>query len=258
MASVATNPYPSAELVLQNARAMCNDAALSIAGSILADTQPYVFPMLEERYEYLQERLMAAGVNTFSKYGYCLGLLPSALPGDPTVQVQLSYLGYFDGVNDYSATTTPIGPTLPADLLQPLEIWERQSGSVENWVPMRQASDAIGARCVNSRMGIWDYENDILFFQGATFTNDIKLKYICFAPSLTDPGSPVMVIRCIPALSALMAEAAAKSRGGTEAAAMFKQQAEEAIKMIISRTARKEQYASFNRMPFRGGGRRRR
>lgn len=258
MASVSTTPYPKAELVLQNARAMCNDAALSIAGSVLADNQPYVFPMLEERYEYLQDRLMSEGVNTFSKYGYCLGLLPSALPGDPTTQVQLSYLGYFDGVNQYGPDTDPIGPTLPDDLLQPLEIWERQSGSVDFWTPVVQAADAIGQRAVNSKLCIFDYENDILFFQGATFTNDIKLKYICYAPMLTDPDSQVMVIRCIPALAALMAEAAAKSRGGTEAAAMFKQQAEEAIKMIVSRTARKEQYASFNRMPFRGRRRGRR
>lgn len=258
MASVATTPYPTAELVLQNARAMCNDAALSIAGSVLADSQPYVFPMLEERYEYLQDRLMAAGVNTFSKYAVVEGLLPSALPGDPTTQVQLSYLGYFDGVNQYGPDTDPIGPTLPSDFLGPLEIWERQSGSVDRWSEVKQAADSIGPRCVTSKLQIWDYENDILFFQGSTFLNDIKLKYICYAPMLTGPDSQVAVVRCIPALSALMAEAAAKSRGGTEAAAMFKQQAEEAIKMIVTRTARKEQYASFNRLPFRGRRRGRR
>lgn len=251
MPGVGTSPYPTAELVLQNARAICNDAALSIAGSILADTQPYVFPMLEERYEYLQDRLITEGANTYSEYGIVTGLLPAGST-DPTTQVELLYTGYYDGV------TLHASPTLPADLLEPLELWERQSGTQNYWIPMAQASDAIGARAQSSKMRIWDWETDILYMQGATQSNDVKIKYLRFAPMLTSPTSPVLIVRCIPALAALMAEAAAKSRGGTEAAAMFKQQAEEAIKMIISRTARKEQYAKFNRIPFRSRRRGRR
>lgn len=245
-----TTPYDTAEDVLQLARTMCNDAALSIAGDILSDSQPYTFVMLEGCYEYLQDRLMAAGVNSCCEYAIITGLLAVAST-DPTTQVQLSYTGYFDGVANHNP------PVLPADLLEPLQIWERHTGVAEKWIEVVQAPDAINRAYQTSRFQIWDWETDILYLQGATQSNDLKVKYLRYASKLTTPTSPVQITRSKSALAALVAEAAAVSRGGTEAATAFHAYAERDIEFIINRTAQKEQRAKFVRQPFRNRGRRR-
>jgi hypothetical protein len=243
--SVSTTPYVQAEEILEAARVMCNDAALSLAGAVLSDSQPYTFTMLEERYEYLQDRLMNGGVNTYYEYFVVNGLTAVAV-SDPGVQVQLGYTGYFDGA------TLSNPPIMPPEMLEPLELWERQTGSTNAWRPMKQASDSISSRAQTSKFGVWDWETDILFLPGASQSNDLKIKGLTYAPELTTPTSPVLISRCKTALASLVAEMAAKSRGGTEAAGVFHAQAEDAIKLIINRTAQKEQRGSYVRRPFRG------
>lgn len=245
MPSVSTTPYIQANEVLDAARVMCNDAALSLAGSVLANTQPYTFTMLEERYEYLQDRLMNGGVNTYFEYFVINGLTAVAV-SDPGVQVQLGYTGYFDG------QTLSNPPVMPSEMLEPLEMWERQSGSTNAWRPMKQASDSISSQPITSTFRIWDWETDILYLPGASQSNDLKIKGLTYAPELTTGTSPVLIARCKTALASLVAEMAAKSRGGTEAAGVFHAQAEDAIKLIINRTAQKEERASYVRKPFRG------
>jgi hypothetical protein len=68
MPIVQVGPYPQAEEILQAARVICNDAAISIDGDLLSDQQPYVFPALNLCYQDLQKRLIRAGVTTYSKY----------------------------------------------------------------------------------------------------------------------------------------------------------------------------------------------
>lgn len=248
MPSLTTSPYPTAEDVLLAARVMSNDAQFSVDGDILNDDQPYVFPMLQLCYEKLQKRLIRGGMNTYNKY-WEVDDLTAVATADPTTQVQLSYTGYFDGVN---ANATP---TLPPDLIVPLEVWSRQSGTINRWSKLGQVSDSITTSSQTSAFGEWDFENDVLFFPGSTISNDLRIKGICFAPELTGPDSQVFVVGCKVALAALIGEMAAKSRGGSEAAAAYKVESENEIQLLLAPYARKEAYASFVRKPFRGGRR---
>lgn len=249
MPSLTAIPYPTAEDVLIAARVMANDAQVSVSGDILSDAQPYIFPMLQLCYEQLQKRLVRGGMNTYNKYGYVVGLTPVAT-SDPTVQVELNYLSYYDGVNLADE------PTLPADLIVPLEIWERQSDTINRWSRMGQVSDSITTSSQTAAFGEWDWENDTLFLPGATQTNDVKMKYIAFAPPISGPNSQVFVLGCKVALAALIGEMASGSRGGMEAAAYYKAIADNEIQLLLAPYARKEQYASFVRKPFRGSRRR--
>ncbi len=248
MPAVTTSPYPSAEEILQATRVLINDAAISIDGDVLNDDQPYVFPMLEEVYEDFQDTLIAAGVNTYNKYGF-INAVPKIGSPDPTIQIQIDYVGTYDGVNNHNL------PVLPVDMLEPLEFWERQTitpgVNANPWIPMGQASDSIGTCAQQSRFCLWDWENDTLYLPGATQVNDLKTKYLAYAPQITGPTSQLLVARCKPAVAAMLAEAICVSRGGLESAAVFKAKAEEKIQNIISRTARKEQYANYVRRPFR-------
>lgn len=254
MPAVGTSPYDSAEQILELARTMANDAALSIAGDILADSQPYVFTMLQGCYEDLQDRLAAEGANTYKKYAIVTGLTAVASPGglaDPTIQVQLMYTGYNDGVTNHAA------PTLPADMLEPLEVWERQNGTIQRWREVQQASDSINQSTRTPTFGTWDWESDILYLPGATQSNDLKFKYIPYMPTLTTGTSPVIYAKCKNALAALMVKAAALSRGGNEIAAAYEIEAQNFIKNMVNRQSTKEQYGTSVRRPFRSHGARR-
>lgn len=249
MPVVATSPYPSAEEVLQAARVLCNDAAISIDGDVLADSQPFVFPAMELKYEYLQDRLIQSGIETYSKYGY-ISAVPKVATPDPTVQIQIDYVGTFDGQNNTDQ------PQLPVDMLEPLEFWERQTIALpavntNPWLPMSQASDSIGTRAQTTRFSLWDWENDTLFLPGATEINDLKCKYLAYMPQITDGTSQLLVARCKVAMANLMAAVVATARGGLETAAKYEADAEKSIQEIIARSARKQQYGSYVRRPFR-------
>jgi len=242
----ATPPYDTAEYVLQLARIFINDAGSSagLSGSILSDNQPYTLPLLNERYRYLQDRLITAGVETFSKYGYVYGLTvnPNALA---STQVKLTYADYFDGQTFWPTVH------LPVDLLKPLELWEQIVGG-QTWVPMKQASDSISSRSVQPRFSLWDYENETLFLPAASQTNNLKIKYLCYAPDLVSTSSLVLVPRCQTALAKLVACEVAKNRGAAPPiVAQLQSDADNAINMISNRTARKESYATYVRQPFR-------
>jgi len=249
MPVVPTSPYPSAEEVLQAARVLCNDAAVSIDGDVLADDQPFVFPAMELKYEYLQDRLIQAGIETYSKYGY-INAIPKVATADPTTQIEIDYVGTFDGLNNTDQ------PQLPVDMLMPLEFWERQTvaapaTNTNPWLEMKQASDSIGTRAQSTRFTLWDWENDTLFLPGATQINDLKCKYLAYMPQITDGSSQLLVARCKVAMANLMAALVSTSRGGLEVAAKFEADAEKSIQEIIARSARKQEYASFVRRPFR-------
>jgi hypothetical protein len=249
MPSVTTNPYPTVEDVLETARVICNDAGLSIAGSILADNQPYVIPMVQACYRKLQRRLRRAGANTYNEYWYITGLTAVA-SADPTTQVQLSYDGYYDGVTNHA------DPTLPPDMLEPLEIWERTSSTTARWIEVEQAPDAINTSAQTSVFGQWDWESDILYFPGATTSRDLKMKGMRMHPVLTAVTSQLMIVDCQDAMANLVAQMAAKSRGGAESAAVFGADANEEINLLIAPQAQKEQRVAFVRRPFRSRGRR--
>lgn len=246
-------PYDTAESIMNTARSISADAASQqgLAGDILNDQQPYVYPILSKCYRDLQDRLISGGVETFSKYGHIYGITPTQA-ASPRTNVNISYQGYWNG-----QTSIP-NIVIPADLIKPLELWECPSGA-GFWTPMKQAADSISSRPTQNRFGIWDYQNDILILPGSSNTNDIKMKYLCYAPDLTGPLSVAYVVHCQTALSNMLVASVCKMLGGLEMAAVFQKDADQAIDALINRTARKELYGSYRRIPFRsshGRGRR--
>ena len=64
-----------------------------------------------------------------------------------------------------------------------------------------------------------------------------------------------MILRSQTYLACQLVAEVAAMLGGEEARVDFTNRAVEAKKAIINRTARKEQYAAYQRIPFRGRGR---
>lgn len=246
-----STPYDTAEYVLELARSISSDAgtANGLAGDILADSQPYVFPILTKVYRDLQDELISGSSEIMSKYGFLLGLEPTAFD-NPRINVLVTYSDYIYGPQPGNVDSDI---ALPPDMIKPLELWECIAGQ-QHWVPMKQAADSIASRPTTSRFRIWDFQNDQLILPGASETNDLKIKYLCCFPDLTAPDSPVMILRSQTFLACQFIAEVAAMLGGEEARMDFQARADTAKKAIINRTARKEAYASFNRMPFRARG----
>ena len=245
MTTVQVSPYDNAGVILQQAIAFAGDAngPNGILGNLLNPSQPGVIPLLNVVYRTLQDELIKRGVETFSKYGFILGI-PPADTSNPSSQVWINYSGYFDGQEVLADFI------LPPDLLKPLELWERQSGN-NFWVPMVPAADSLSTRPIVPFFNTWDYQTDTLFLPPANQTNDLKLKYLCYAPDLTSVSSSVLVPRCQTALAKRFLAEVAKQRGGLEMAAVWTKDGDYAVDMIVDRSARRQAYVKSFRQPFR-------
>ena len=247
MAIAPSTPYDTAETVLNLARSISADAATAngLAGDILADSQPYVFPMLTKAYRDLQDELISKSSEIMNMYAYIYALEPTQF-NNPRINVTLSFLGYTYGINKLDGTKT-----LPLNMVKPLELWECIAGQ-QSWVPMRQAADSIASRPTTGRFRIWDFQNDILYLPGSSQTNDLKIKYVGTFPDLANGNAPIYILRAQTYLACKLVADVSKMLGGLEMAAAFEQEADKGKDRIVNRTARKEAYASFNRIPFRG------
>jgi hypothetical protein len=170
MPVLVSSSYVNVEEIANRIRAIANDMLYSQAGEILTDTGNLLFPLMNDALEWFQNEVNNHGVETFEKETVLTPILPIAV-NDPGVQVEVSDTGYFDGVNSYNT------PVVPADLLVPHRLWERQTGSTEQWVPMVQKLDGLPSVPQGARLGIWEWREDMLVMPGATVSNDLRLRY---------------------------------------------------------------------------------
>jgi hypothetical protein len=118
------------------------------------------------------------GQPTFIRDNYILEGLPainSALGVgviNPIAQQSLTFTGFFDGLE--------VNPDfiLPADMLQPLEIWERQSGTSYPFGMMDESTGALRPRNQTQALGEWESRDNAIFFHGAIFPRDIRIRYL--------------------------------------------------------------------------------
>ena len=131
-----TIPFPSADDVLNLARARLNDTIFSAAGNLLANTQNYTFTLLNGAFEHLQEDMADSGYPAMTRETV-LEALAVVGTTDPSAQVAVSYQNYFDGVSYWDS------PVLPQDLIIPLRLQERQTGTQQFFTDIQQANDGI-------------------------------------------------------------------------------------------------------------------
>ena len=87
------------------------------------------------------------------------------------MEVNVSDTGYFDGVGMH------ISPQIPPDLYTPLFLWERQTGSTEEWIEMDERPDGLPSTEQGDRLKIWGWFSDAIYMPGAIQSNDIRLRY---------------------------------------------------------------------------------
>jgi hypothetical protein len=168
---LASSAYVTIETVANLIRVLANDVIYSAAGEILTDTSTLLLPLMNDSLEWFTNEVNNHGVDTFRKETLLTPVLPIAVV-DPGIQVNISDTGYFDGSINHAE------PTVPTDLLVPTFLWERQTGSTEQWIEMEERPDGLPSQTQNSRLGIWEWRQDALNMLGAVQSNDIRLRYV--------------------------------------------------------------------------------
>lgn len=170
MPIVGSSAYVSVETITLLIRALANDMIYSQSGEILTDTANFMFPLLNDALEWFQAEVNNHGVETFIKETVLTPV--TAIPlVNPQLQVNVSDTGYFDSVNNFAT------PQVPPDLQFPLFMWEAQTGSTENWVPMQECPDGLPSWVQTQRLRLWEWRQDALYMPGSVQSNDLRLRY---------------------------------------------------------------------------------
>lgn len=238
-------PFPTVNDVLNRARAITNDAARTIAGNLLANSQPYTFEDFSKAYEDLQFELANHGYEDMI-FDVVIPALPACnatVATDPGVQLYMSYTQFFDGVN---TTNTPV---LPNDMMIPLRMWERQNGTLQNFYQVNPVNDGLPSITRTNNLRYWDWINNTIYFVGANQIQDIRLRYVRRLPAIDNASSVIQIPDAKNAIANLVAYTFAKSRG-SQLADSFKADATQDIERIVARTARKKQRGSHRRIGY--------
>ena len=257
MPVINTAPYDNLNTVLDLARAIINDTAMSSAGVLLSNDRNYAVTYANSAYRYLQDELIDNGVETFPKEIELDNAVAVFDPTDPGMQVYLSFDGYNDGNSNYA------NPALPEDMIIPLRMWERQHNvTTQNFTPMYPVNDGLPeSQQKTLKLIYWEWRTDRIYMIGANIANDLKLRYIAYLPdfepytdNVTFGSQPVLILRSLNAMAYLVAAEFAAARG-SPLADSFRAQADTFIEKMVSRTARKKQRGQHRRIPYgRGTG----
>jgi len=254
MADAQTGQYPIAENVLNLARAGINDMLRSTTGSILTDTATFTNIYLNAAVRRVQRELANNGITSNLRDNVILTPLTPAVGSDPSIQVYVSQIAYFDGAN-----MNPT-PTLPADLIIPLEVFERQTNSGAQFQYMPQPQEGLQSRIPGSYFGQWEWREDRINMTGSTMTEDLRVRYEAAIARIAVPVAPLTYANVtIPitdsedALAAAVVLQYSRTRGSAmrqEAQQWFMDE----MFQLINRYVRRDQHISYRPRGYRAGG----
>lgn len=242
---VTQAPYDTAEYVLDLARSIANDAALSLAGNLLADDQPYTYTLLNQAWRTLQRKLANSGYETLIKEVLLNDFTP-IVTAEAGLQVYFNWTEYWNGSNVYET------PVLPQDCIVPLRLWERTAGTVQQFVEMRPVNDGLPSISQASMFRYWDWRNDKVYMLGALQANDIRVRYCAYLADIVqqENGTTVVpIMRCADALANYIVWAFARARG-SPLAGQFMTAGDDCTKQMLTYTSRKRQRGSHRRIPY--------
>lgn len=172
-------PYDTLEVIEQAARVRVNDAIVSIGGEIFMDLSVFTPTIVNVAYRRMQEFLADRGFAALTREKI-LAAVPAWTATDPGTFVWFNWANYFDGTSNQSA------PVLPQDLIAPLDLFERVTGSNSIFWKMDQvlqdglptANTAGGSAAKRDALNrLWEWRAETVFLPGATGQTDIRLRY---------------------------------------------------------------------------------
>jgi len=204
---------PSLETINNLIRAICNDAFAGVTstpgeGQVLTDyvqgtttNNPFVLNLINSAIRELYRKLRIMSSPSTIQDNYILEGLPvvngplGPNQTDPTIQNWIDNSGFWDG-SQYWGTFI-----LPTDMLNPLRVWERQSGTTDTFIPMRQKTNGLPPRNQLDRFEEWEWRYERINFVGSILSRDIRIRYQAvlpqfFTPSISYATTYVPIIDC--------------------------------------------------------------
>ena len=235
-----TPPYDTVEMVIQSARVRLNDAIQSINGDILTDTAAFTSQAINNAWRRLQEYLVDRGYSKFNEETIFTAV-PAWGSADPGFFVSFNWANYINGAGPQAA------PVLPQDLIAPLDLYERVSGSNSIFYPMDQVFNGLptanptgGVTARDALNRLWEWRNETVYMPGATGQTDIRMRYAAYAADFAYNGgwnSPVPIMRSLNSFSWFICGEIARPRADMDAG-QFDQYAMEAAEQIWNRDYR--------------------
>lgn len=266
------DPQPGSDVfyntddILNYARILINDTQGGLEGQLLRSDDPRTWTLLNLCYGRLANWLEDNNVESAMYAEAVLSLPASAVYTDPSAQSRLGYDGFVDAAGFLYAT-----PALPANLLQPLQLWQRSTGQNIPFGEMAQRLGGLGnswnygwsGGTYGSVYGNWEFrQNSIYILGGAYQPTDIRIRYIpslsvLMMPTQQNPTPPtIWFAKAGEALALMVAAESAEIRGASNGA-LLRAKADRELSIIANRSAKRENRAQ-TRMRGYGFGRQRR
>lgn len=262
-----TAPYDSLESCLNLARTRLNDAIQSLGGDILTDVQPFTSTMVNSAWRKLQAFLANLGYSKYKRKFWAYNM-PEVSSTDPSVEVFWSWTQFFDGTGYWIPPTVDV---LPWDLIAPLRVSERPSGSNQVFKPMSLCPDGLPEGMKRPWNSCFEWKNDAIYMPGSTRPMDMEVEYAAYdldflvtngvlgnplaTPAITPATMFVPIMRSQSALANYIAAECAMGRDDVDVPA-FTTAAETDAKILMNNSDVKlKQRRPVQRRPYarRGG-----
>jgi hypothetical protein len=236
-------PYSQGTDITTLVRALANDQG----GQLYTDT--YLLPFVNSAYRQTQIALANVGMQTFTEDEYIM-TVPVISEEDPGLQIWIDFTGIHGNL------TPAATPILPQNLIEPLALWERPTGSTDIFVPMYDLTSHGGLQSLPqvTNLRYWEWRSDQLNFLGATAENDIRMRYKAGMTPFTLVGGAIQgTLQILAALDAVsyMAAAMALAPRGSPLAAQYDTAAGTFVEKLITQVQRDMQHAGpFRRRSF--------
>jgi len=248
-----TAPYDSVDQVLNLVRSKMLDTIGSLAGDILTDAQPFMQEFSNAGWRELQFFLATLGHSTF-KIPFLGQAYPVVDSTDPSSWTSLSWTQF---VNASDAVFAP--PTidvLPQNMILPLRVGERITGSQSKTQPMEMAKDQLPQTRKGPCNGWWLWENNTLYMPGSIYSMDLRMELAIYLPDFLTDGTgawqnkPVPIMRAKTALAYFICDEVVQAR--EDLAGSFTPKAQQAARQIYNIEVSQKQRVPTQRRPFSG------
>lgn len=223
--------------VMLAAKARLNDAIKTLSpvgGRLLENTAVFTQVVVNTAWRNLQEFLANIGYTPL-KQEAIIPAVPVVATLDPALSTYINWTNYCDGVNVFTT------PTLPADMILPLKMWERPYNMNAMWGnPMELFFDGLPNRGKQTWNGAWEWRANSIYMPGALQIMDLRLMYMRFLGDFLDTGNTqwfeisVPLVRCQNAFSLFICAEIAAARDDMDPG-IWKTKAENAAKEMINR-----------------------
>lgn len=248
-------PYDTATDVLNAARARLNDdikTLLPTGGKLLANNQVFSQQVFNTAWRKFQEALSNWGYSRLRRTAI-IQALPQGGTLDPGIPAWLDWTGYYDGANFW-----PGQPAAPSDMILPIRIEERQTGTNATFCQMENVVEDLPTWQKCNRNGFWHWEDDKIFMPGAQLSVDLRIRYNFFLPDIEDIGTdpwfslPVPITHCTDSLSLYVCAELARARLVELEAAPYYEEAEAMAKLLMNRDVQQKQRVNLRRQSRSG------